>query len=367
VIARPDPATISFAGDGLDPALIPSEELADCAATALAEDGSRILSYGTGAGYTPLRERLAEQLGVHPYRVLLTNGWLQGFSLLARERARGQPVVVEYPTYYGALQMLFGAGASVIYADITPDGPALELLETQLRTSSTKPSLAYTIPTFQNPTGQTMTFQQRWELCRILLRMGILLVEDDSFGLLRYEGEHVQTLFEMTGQATVYSTSFSHTVAPGLRVGVFVLPNELAAELGSRANATYITPPLLGQATIFEFMRRESFEPHLARLNTQLKERRDTLVAALETHLSEVTFTRPEGGIFLLLRLPPGTDAKEVVARAKGVTALAGSDFGGFPHTIRLNFAEPALDEIEPGVERLAAALYPTLGAVTMK
>src|SRR5262249_33439131 len=102
-------------------------------------------------------------------------------------------------------------------------------------------------------------------------------------------------------------------------------------------------------------------------LTGKLKERRDAMAAALERHAPEATFVRPEGGIFILLRLPPGTDAKEVVGRAEGVTALPGSDFGGFPHTIRLNYAEPGLHEIEPGIERLAAALYPTAGPVTTK
>jgi DNA-binding transcriptional MocR family regulator len=348
---------ISFAGDGLSPELIPSDELADCSATALGEDGARILSYGTGSGYTPLRELIAEQLHVHPYRVLLTNGWLQGFSLLVRDRVQGQPAVIEYPTYFGALTALFGAGASVIYADLHEDGLALELLAGQIRTSNAKPVLAYSIPTFQNPTGQTQTFEQRWELCRILLRAGIPVVEDDTYGFLRFEGERIQTLFEMSGQATIYSTSFSYTVAPGLRVGVWVLPNDLATELSSRANDTYITPSLLSQATIFEFMRRGAFEPHLAELTAKLKERRDAMVAALEKHVPGASFTRPEGGIFLMVRLAPGTDAKGLLDRAEGVTALPGSAFGGYPYSIRLNFAEPALDEIEPGIERLAAAL----------
>jgi DNA-binding transcriptional MocR family regulator len=349
--------TISFAGDGLSPDLIPSEELADCAATALGQDGARILSYGTGFGYTPLRELIAEQLQVHPYRVMLTNGWLQGFQLLVRHRVQGKPAVIEYPTYFGALSALFSAGASVIYNDVHEEGPNLQHLADQIRVTGTKPTLAYTIPTFQNPTGQTLTYEQRWELCRILMRAGIPIVEDDTFGLLRFEGEPIQTLFEMSGQATIYSTSFSYTVAPGLRVGVWVLPNDLAGELSSSANDVYISPALLSQATIFELVRRGSLEPHLAELTGKLKERRDTMVAALEKHAPGTSFGRPEGGIFLHVRLAPGTDAKELVSRAEGVTALAGADFGGFPHTLRLNYAEPALDEIEPGIERLAAAL----------
>jgi len=349
--------TISFAGDGLAPELIPSEELADCAATALAEDGARILSYGTGFGYTPLRELLAERLQVHPYRVLLTNGWLQGFQLLVRRRVQGQPAIIEYPTYFGALSTLFSAGASVIYSDVHEDGPELQQLADQIRTSALKPVLAYTIPTFHNPTGQTLTYEQRWELCRILLRASIPVVEDDTYGFLRLEGERIHTLFELSGQATIYSTSFSYTVAPGLRVRVWVLPNDLAAALSTWANDTYISPALLGQATIFELMRRGSFETHLAQLTARLKERRDATVAALERHMPDASFVRPEGGIFVQLKLAPGTDAKQAVERAEGVTALPGAAFGGFPHTIRLNYAEPALDEIERGVERLARAL----------
>ena len=182
-------------------------------------------------------------------------------------------------------------------------------------------------------------------------------MEDDTLGLLRFEGERIQTLFEMSGQATIYSTSFSYTVAPGLRVGVWVLPNDLATELATGANDAYISPALLGQATIFELMRRGRFEPHLAQLISKLKERRNAVVAALSTHVPAASFVRPEGGIFVLLRLAPGTDARELVSRARGVTALPGADFGGFPHTIRLNYAEPALDEIEPGIELLATAL----------
>jgi 2-aminoadipate transaminase len=138
---------------------------------------------------------------------------------------------------------------------------------------------------------------------------------------------------------------------------VWVLPNDLASELAAGANDTYISPALLGQATIFELMRRGRFEPHLTELTGKLKERRDAVVAALSRHVPAASFVRPEGGIFVLLRLAPGTDARELVSRARGVTALPGAEFGGFPHTIRLNYAEPALDEIEPGVERLATAL----------
>jgi DNA-binding transcriptional MocR family regulator len=350
--------TISLAGEGLHPDLLPpSEELADCAATVLEEDGARILSYGTGAGYTPLRELVAEQHGVHPFRVLLTNGWLQGLSLIAERLARSANVAVEYPTYDRALKALFGVSASMIYIDWSEEGLGVDAFESTLRVSG-RPSLVYLMPTFQNPTGMTMSEDDRWALGKMFTRTGTPMLEDDTYGLLRYEGEPIRTLFELSEKTCIYSTSFSLTIAPGLRVGVFILPDSLAGELATSANSTYIAPALLSQATVFEFLRRGSFDPHVEQLNAKLKERRDALTAALAKHLPEAGYVRPEGGIFLFLRLPLGTDAKGVTERAEGFTALAAEPGLGFPNTLRLNFAEPALDEIEPGIERLAAAFH---------
>ncbi len=348
--------TISFAGEGLHPDLLPSsEELADCAGTALEADGARILSYGTGAGYTPLRELLAERYDVHPFRVLLTNGWLQGLGLIADRLARSSNVAVEYPTYDRALRLLFGVSASMIYIDWSEEGIGVEAFESTLRVSG-KPSLAYLMPTFQNPTGMTMSEDDRWALGKLFTGTRTPILEDDTYGLLRYEGEPNRTLFELSEKTCIYSTSFSLTIAPGLRVGVFIVPDELAGELATSANGTYISPALLSQATVFEFMQRGGFEPHVERLNARLLERRDALIAALGKHLPEAGYTPPEGGIFLFLRLPLGTDAKGVLHRAEGVTALAAEPGLGLPNTLRLNFAEPALEAIEPGVERLAAA-----------
>lgn len=348
--------TISFEGEGLHPDLLPSsEELADCAGTALDADGARILSYGTGAGYTPLRELLAERYGVHPFRVLLTNGWLQGLGLLAERLARSANVAVEYPTYDRALKLLFSVSASMIYIDWSEEGLGVDAFESTLRVSG-KPSLAYLMPTFQNPTGMTMTEDERWALGKMFTGTRTAMLEDDTYGLLRFEGETNRTIFELSEKTSIYSTSFSLTIAPGLRVGVFIVPDDLAGELATRANDTYISPALLSQATIFEFMQRGNFDPHVEQLNVKLKERRDLLIAALGKHLPEAGYTPPEGGIYLFLRLPVGTNAKGVLDRADGVSALAAEPGLGLPNTLRLNFAEPALEEIEPGIERLAAA-----------
>jgi DNA-binding transcriptional MocR family regulator len=349
--------TISFAGDGLAPDLIPTEELADCAATALEQDGSRILSYGTGAGYTPLRELLAERFGVHPFRVLVTPGWLQGFALVTRGRITGRTVIVEYPTYDKAMQVLFASSVSLIYLDWAGDVPNLDLLDATIRTNQGKPALAYLIPTFHNPTGRVIDDDSRYKLGSMLHRHGIQTVEDDTYGLLRFEGEPIETIFEMSAKTMIYSFSFSALIAPGLRVGVFILPEELADDVATQANDTYITPPLLPQATVFEFMNRGGFEPHVEWLRERLRERRDAMVDALEHHLPDGTWFKPEGGIFVSLALEPGTDARALLDAAEGIDASTTEPGYGLPNAVRLNFAACAPDEIEPGIERLAAAI----------
>lgn len=346
---------ISFAGEGLDPELLPSEELADCAQAVVAEDGARILSYGTGAGYTPLRELLAEQLGVHPYRVILTNGWLQGFGLLAKACLKPRKSLVELPGCDRVLSLLFGLGSTVLYASASPEGIALEALRAQLSVTR-RPSLALFMPTFQNPSGRVLSLTQRSGLLAILHRPGTVVVEDDSYGQLRLEGEPLPTLFELSARTTVYSSSYSYLAAPGLRVGVFVVPDELAGTLSASASDAYIAPSLLAQATVFEFMRRGAMAAHLARLCDGLRLRRDVMVEALERELPDASWVVPAGGIFLQVRVPPGMNAQSVMALAQGVDAYAENAHGGFPHTLRLNFGALGPGAIESGIGRLGRA-----------
>jgi 2-aminoadipate transaminase len=185
----------------------------------------------------------------------------------------------------------------------------------------------------------------------------VLVLEDDPYGLIRFEGAAQPSLFELSGGRSAYSSSFSKTIAPGVRVGWFVFPDALARELEEKATATYITPALLGEASVFEFVRRGSFEPNLVRVNGLLKARRDAMLEALEQHLPQARWSRPEGGYFIWLELPEGTDAAEVLDRAEGVTFVPGTDFGGPSSTARLAFSFVSPAEIATGVERLAAAL----------
>jgi 2-aminoadipate transaminase len=362
----------AFAAKGFDAELLPVEELADCAASVLAADGKRILSYGAGAGYTPLRELIAEWFGVHPRRVLVTNGLLQGLGLLARELGQGRPVVAEYPVNERIERTLLDAGAVLSSVEIDAAGLNVDELRQQL-SEYRRPKLVYTIPSFHDPTGYTMAAERRRSLVELVRANNeratdeIILVEDDAYGLTRFEGERLPALFDLSEKTSVYSSSFSATIAPGLRVGWLILPDALAARLAEIATATYITPALLGQATVYEFLRRGDLEAHLARLRESLKLRRDALLDALAEHVPDGTWSRPEGGFFTWLVLPTGTDSRMLVERARLSSAVPGTAFSWTANALRLSYAEGSRDELAAGVERLAAARAEQSAQVTTK
>ena len=328
----------------------------------LGRDGKTILSYGSGAGYTPLRELIGSWFGVHPSRVVLTNGRLHGLALLSRNRLAGRSVLAEYPIHDRAERVFLDAGASLVGMPITENGLVTEDLQNTLG-MYVRPAMVYVIPSFHNPTGWTTPGTSRKRIVDLVITQNliqteqILLVEDESYALTRFEGERLPAVFDYSAGRSVYTSSFSATVAPGLRVGFLLTTEELAEELTAIANGTYITPVLLAQATVHEFISRGSFEGHVARLREGLRARRDAMIAALEKHLPDATWSRPEGGLFVWLQLPGYPDGREVLKRAEGVSAVDGTRFGAVSSALRLSFGYAPPDEIEAGVERLAAAL----------
>jgi 2-aminoadipate transaminase len=361
--------TISFARGIPAPECLPVEELADCAQAALERDGATVLSYGSSAGYAPLRKWIAERHGVDPARVLVTNGSLQGMVFLA-ERFAGERVLVEAPTYDRPLKILAAHGVETTPIAMDDEGLDLDALA-QVLESGDKPAFLYTIPTFQNPSGRTLSTERRRRLVELAREHELLVLEDDPYGLVRYEGEAPPSLFELEGgELVAYSSSFSKTIAPGIRVGYFVLPQALETELEAIAVSTYITPVLLSQGTVFEFLRRGNFEPNLERVRGLLGGRRDAMLAALERELPDgARWSKPEGGYFLWLDLPAETDASELLARAREAGVLFEAGPGFFPggrggeSSARLAFSFVSLEEIDEGVARLAA-LVPSAAAV---
>jgi DNA-binding transcriptional MocR family regulator len=348
--------TISFARGIPAPECIAVDELADCARVAVERDGATVLSYGPAGGYQPLRDWLGERHGVDPERILITNGSLQGMVFLA-EHFAGRRVLVEAPTYDRPLKILAARGVETVPIAMDDEGLELDGLEQALRAGE-RPAFLYTIPTFQNPSGRTLSADRRRGLVDLARQHDLLVLEDDPYGLVRFEGERLPTLFELDGgERVIYSSSFSKTIAPGLRVGYFVLPPDLERDLAALAVSTYITPVLLGQATVFEFLRRGNLEPNLARIAPLLGARRDAMLEALGQELPTARWSRPQGGYFIWLELSDNVDAAALLdgAPEAGVTFVPGTDFGGAPNTVRLAFSFVSPDEIHEGVRRLAA------------
>jgi DNA-binding transcriptional MocR family regulator len=356
---------ITFARGIPAPECLPVAELAECAKSALERDGAVALSYGSTLGYGPLREWLAERHSVEPGRVLVTNGSLQAFHFVLDSFAGGR-VLVERPTYDRPRKILAASGIEL--GEVSVDEHGLEVDELERELDGTAASFLYTIPTFQNPTGSTLSEERRRRLAELVRERELPVLEDDPYGLVRFEGEPLPSLFELEGgQLVMYSSSFSKTIAPGLRVGYAIVPAALTGKLEELVASTYITPALLAQATVYEFLRQGLFEPNLERVCRLLEARRDAMLGALERELSgRARWNRPEGGYFLWLELPEEIDASELLARASeaGVTFVPGADFGGPPSSARLAFSFVSPAEIVEGVRRLATLVAPAPAAV---
>ena len=344
--------TISFARGVPAPECLPVEELADCARVAIERDGAAALLYGHTLGYQPLREWIAEHHGVDPARVVVTNGSLQAFHFVLGTLGEGRRIVVERPTYDRPRKILSD------FAEVAVDDDGLEVDELERLLAGVGPAFLYTIPTFQNPSGVTLSGERRSRLAELAADGTLLIFEDDPYGLVRFEGEPLPSVFELAGgRNVVYSSSFSKTIAPGLRVGYVLVPDAAGPELEDLVASTYITPALVSQAIVLEFLHRGLFEPNLERVCGLLRARRDAMLDALERELGgRAHWSHPAGGYFLWLELAE-TDATELLGRASqaGVTFVPGVDFGGGPSSARLAFSFASPTEIEAGVARLAA------------
>ena len=359
-------APISFARGAPAPECLDQALIADCARAALERDGTTILSYGTGGGYGPLRELLAQRHDVEPGRVFLTTGGLQGFVFYAAVQLALRPgrVLVEGPTYDRPLKILARDGAEVVPLAMDDEGLDLDALEAELRRDGPI-SFLYTIPTFQNPSGRTIGTDRRRRLAEIAAEYDLPILEDDPYGLVRYEGEPLPSIHALEGgERVTFTSSFSKTVAPGLRIGYFVVPREMVAPYDDRAVSTYISPSLLPQAVVYELMHRGAFEPNLERVRGLLRGRKDAMLAALAAEMPAGTrWSSPEGGYFLWLDFEDGVDAAALLTRATeaGVAFVRGSDFfpGGSAggSSARLAFSYETPERIAEGVGLLASLL----------
>jgi 2-aminoadipate transaminase len=353
ILGSMEPSPITFARGAPSLDIIPVEDLRAAAQAAFERDPGGAFAYGTAGGYAPLREWLAERHGVTADRVMVTPGSLIALNFLVGvTRARA---IVERPTYDRMLHAL--GDAEVVRVDRTDDGVDLDQLAAAV-TPGTR--FLYVLPTFHNPTGRTLTGQQRRALAAFAVEHELLVYEDDPYRDVRIDGTpepYLQAL--LPDELCVFTSSFSKTVAPGLRVGYAVLPPQLVAPVAELATRTYVSPPLFAQAQLLEFLEAGFLPAHLEFLGRFLGERRDALLAELEPLRGVARWTRPEGGYFLWLELAAGTDASQLLGRATeaGVTFVPGPDFGGEPNSVRLAFSFASPAEIDEGILRLAAVL----------
>jgi DNA-binding transcriptional MocR family regulator len=258
-----------------------------------------------------------------------------------------------------------GAGADVRMVELEPDGIDVAAVERVL-TAGARPKLAHIIPNFQNPAGYTLSAEKRQRLIELARAHEFTIFEDDPYVALRFEGTPLATMLSMAGDTVVYASSFSKTVCPGIRVGYLVGPEELIARVAKIATSTYISPSMVSQAIVNEFCRSGAIDHSIATVRKALRQRAQTLCAALTSELPDWRFVAPEGGYFLWLELPQGTDVNALfeAGAARGVQFVKGSDFvlDGDESTLRLAYSGVTPDEIEQGVKRLAEA-YAEVGS----
>jgi 2-aminoadipate transaminase len=359
-VNTPKGPTISFARGAPSLDIVDVEGLRDAAVRAFESDPAGTTAYGTSIGYPRLRSWIADHHGVDPERVLVTNGSMQADAFLFEQLVRaGDEVVVERPTYDRTLLSLRGRGAHLHAVELAPDGIDTEALA-RLLAGGIQPTLAHIIPNFQNPAGYTLSYEKRRHLLELAADHGFIVFEDDPYVALRFSGETLPTMLSMDPQRVVYASSFSKTVCPGIRVGYLVGPPEVISAVAQLATNTYISPNMVAQSIVYEFCASGAIDRSIETVKAALAERAETLAAALARELPEAAFVAPQGGYFMWVTLPEGTDVDALFAAAaeRGVAFVKGSDFllDGPANTLRLAYSGVTPEQIDSGVARLAEA-----------
>jgi 2-aminoadipate transaminase len=359
---------ISFARGAPSLDIVDVEGLKAAAQAAFEQDPAGLTAYGTSVGYPPLRQWIADKHGVSPENVVVTNGSMQADAFLFDALvSAGDAVIVELPTYDRTLLSLRARGADVRMVELESDGIDVRGLE-RLLTTGLRPTLAHIIPNFQNPAGYTLSLPKRERLLELSREYGFVVFEDDPYIELRFSGEPLPTMLSMDPERVVYASSFSKTVAPGIRVGYLVGPRDVIAQIEKLATGAYISPNMVAQGIVNQFVRSGSIERSIETVKSALHERVTTLSAALERELPDARFRTPEGGYFMWVELPKGTDVKALFAAAaeRNVQFVKGTDFvlDGYESSLRLAYSGVTPQEIEEGITRLAQAYRDVTAAV---
>jgi DNA-binding transcriptional MocR family regulator len=355
------PPLISFARGAPSLDIVAVDELKSAAQRAFENDPGGTTAYGTAIGYVPLREWIAEYQRVQPEQVVVTNGSMQADAFLFRQLVEpGDLVIVEAPTYDRTLLSLQQLGAEVLAIPLEADGVDVEAIARACEAGA-RPKLAHIIPNFHNPGGCTLSLEKRRRLIDLAKTYDFVIFEDDPYVEVRFEGEPLPTMLSLDeADKVVYASSFSKTVCPGIRVGYLAGPAGLISDIVKLATNTYISPNMVAQSIVNEFCRNGGLERSIGTVKTALRERRDALCAALEREIPDARFNPPQGGYFLWVDLPDGTDVAALMAAAKerGLVFVPGTDFfvQGGESSLRIAYSGVTVEEIDEGVGRLAEA-----------
>lgn len=361
---------ISFAGGLPAPELFPVEEIKEISRLLMEESGRVALQYSTTEGYEPLRQKIAARIGrkfqtqASAEEVMITSGSQQALDFTGKLFLdAGDVVLCESPTYLAAISAFRAYQPEFIAVPTDDDGMIIEELERILATTDNV-KLVYVIPDFQNPTGRTWSRERRRRFIETVSRYGVAVLEDNPYGELRFEGEILPSIKSMDREGLVIGTgTFSKTFCPGMRIGWLVAAPPVIEKYVLIKQGADLCTSLRNQMEIDLFMERFDFEGNLVRLTELYRQRRNSMVAALEAMMPEgVSFTRPQGGLFLWVTLPERIKAIELLKRCleQNVAFVPGDSFfpnGGVENTLRLNYSNMPEDRIREGVARLAAAI----------
>jgi 2-aminoadipate transaminase len=380
-----EPSIISFAGGLPAPELFPIERFRSAADAVLRRSGRQALQYSTSEGYPPLREMIVRHMARYGIvvgidNVLITTGSQQALDLIGKVLINpGDKVLTEEPTYLGAIQAFTMYGAEYVTIPIDGDGMQTGRLPEALRSG---PKFMYVLPNFQNPGGTTLPLERRLELVAMSERHGVPVIEDDPYGQLRFEGEHVKSLVVLDAESqncesngrysgnVIYLSTFSKTLAPGLRLGWVVAPTDVVRRMVQAKQGTDLHTSTFDQRVAHEVARGGFIDRHVRRIRAVYRRRRDLMLACLERGFPDpsmgVRWTRPQGGLFLWMILPERIDTGVLLERAirEKVAFVPGAAFhplGGGRNTLRLNFSNAGEPMIEEGMTRLCRAIAESL------
>lgn len=355
-------AICSFAGGYPAACTFPVEDIRALSSLVLDKYGTKALQYGATQGVPELREAVAARYGVPVSRVQITTSSQQGIDVCTRILADpGDIILSNDPTYLGALQSFRAYRARVMSVEAylsRPDRPSCHS-----RPDRESPKFLYVIPDFNNPTGRTMTLPEREAIVETACSLDIMIVEDSPYRELRFSGEQVPTIYSLAPERTLHLGSFSKIFAPGFRLGWIIGPEQVLEQIYVCKQALDLCPPVFDQYMAAEFMSSGALDRNLCGTIAEYRRRRDLMLSLLERYMPEgVTWTHPDGGLFLFVTLPESVDTVRMYDEAldEGVAYVAGSFFhvdGSHRNTMRLNYSFIAEEKMEPGIRLLAGLI----------